>query len=571
MPLLKESNQNSELDKRIQAAISDADSSKKNEVRDTLFQFLQEAAVTEHLLAMQYLFACFSMKKYPEEFSDYKAGADPDSEQGKINSVRLAQLEIMRRWEANMLMVSREEMTHLCYVMNLLAIIDKPPYLFRPNFPVPPDKFPLQKPVNLMPFSRAAVEVFRYWEKPSHIPVPDPLHEASVPEHIRKLFTINAPTADVSGLPEDQHELNYQEEAMKYFLDVVTGKADPVISRKTGDPLTQGSQFNSIEKLYQYIKVFFYYGLKYNIFEGMNMERIVDEHYGFNMNLDPLVLGQYDDYVEQAIQQIIEEGEGVGGIPPPLGSHFWVYQTILDEFDINGKGGVPFSPGLPVIWNPTLGAAADRHLVNTMEEGHTALIKVTNPIARDAMELFNLCYNTVIGMLNGFFSRYSIDQTTGIHPPQVNAYFQTAFYPFMTMIFRPLGELICRLPVDAGEKPEPGKLPLRTAGPEFFMDVNQLDASGRMAHTQVIHDLAHYMKAFKEMEGRAKKLADDCKAQGYHVANYGQPDARDFDVCFNYLVECFHRIGQNFQAYWEGKMVAPVSSKGFQNYSSTFN
>jgi hypothetical protein len=201
----------------------------------------------------------------------------------------------------------------------------------------------------------------------------------------------------------------------------------------------------------------------------------------------------------------------------------------------------------------------------------TAVTKIDNQVAVKAMKLFDQAYNTMVKMLYGFFAKYEIDQTTGIHPPEVNAYFQTAFYPFMTNIIRPLGELICRLPANENYKPVAGKVPDFCAGPDFLFNIDQLNQLSQIKVTKAFSSLDSYLNAFLEMKVAAYDLATLCQQRGYHVAYYKQPDARDFDVCFKYLSENFERIGKNFEAYWKGQMVAPVSSKGFQNYSSTFN
>ena len=58
-------------------------------------------------------------------------------------------------------------------------------------------------------------------------------------------------------------------------------------------------------------------------------------------------------------------------------------------------------------------------------------------------------------MLDGFFALYNFDSTLQIHPPRVNAFFRTAFYPWMTMVMRPLGESLTRLPAFDDYKPFP--------------------------------------------------------------------------------------------------------------------
>ncbi|GAA0877250.1 hypothetical protein GCM10009119_02180 [Algoriphagus jejuensis] len=555
-----------QLSPKLHQKLQSLDQTAKDELTDLIYDLLKQASTTEHLLAMQYLFSCFTMKKYPEEFEDYLPDS-PDPAQQRINQIRLAQVEKIRRWEANILMVSREEMGHLCYDMNLLAILGKDPYLFRPNFPVPAESFPLSKPVNLMPFSQAATEIYRFWEKPDHLPLPDPKWAEDLPAHIKPLYSM--PHLDPVPFDPDVAE----KEALDFLSDFLEGTADGDQLNKVKRPLQYGSFFNSIEKLYTFIKLYLLLGLKYKILEGKNMERIVDEHYGFNIVLNPLVLGQFEGYVEETIDQIIQEGEGVWGIPPTLGSHFWVFQTILESMAKEEKEtGLPFAPALPVIWNPSYVTPPEFHLSTPGTCTQTSVTApVTNEVAIAAMQLFNQAYQVMIRMLSGFFGHYEIDQTTGIRPPQVNAYFQTAFYPFMTNVIRPLGEMICRLPADEGFVPNGGKVPNRCAGPDFLIPVDQLNEGSIKEMTVPFSELQDYLDAFEKMRISALKLSEACKTRGYHMAFYQQPDARDFDVSFTYLAEHLERISKNFAAYWTGQMVAPVSSRGFQNYSSTFN
>jgi hypothetical protein len=236
------------------------------------------------------------------------------------------------------------------------------------------------------------------------------------------------------------------------------------------------------------------------------------------------------------------------------------------------ESGLPFEPALPVVWNPTYTKQHDRHLINSIPDmPSNATYPITNQVAIEAMELFNEAYTTMIRMLSGFFGHYEIDQTTGIRPPQVNAYFQTAFYPFMTNVIRPLGEMICRLPADENFVPDGGKVPDRCAGPDFLFDISQFDSCGIEEAIKPYEDVNKYLIDFESMKQRALNLKNQCEQRGYHMAFYKQDDARDFDVSFAYLAENFERIGKNFAAYWNAEMVAPISSKGFQNYSNNFN
>ncbi len=561
-----------ELGKELRAQLAQADDTLKDILLGGLSGLLSKAAMVEHLLAMQYLFASFSMKKYLEEFEDYDPGSS-DPQQQKINRLRLAQLEAIRRWDARMLFVARQEMTHLAFVQNLYAILGDEPYLFRPNFPVPASEYPFGKPLNLMPFSRHALEVFRYWEKPDTIHLPDPFRLAGVPDPIRHL------AAQVPH-PQKAEPLKVEKARYEALLLIQSLIRDPYGSQNKEEEETWVPAAHSIEELYAYISSFFELLLDMRFIEGKNLDRVVNEHFGFNIEMEPVVEGKYNEYVQKIISQIIEEGEGAGGVPPPLGSHFWVYQTLLDELnELEAQGeGLSFDPSLPVVFNPTTTNSPEHHLVDIPKKGENteqfAVYQVTNPVAIKAMDLFNDAYNVLINMLYGFFNQYSIDQTTGIRPREVNAFFRSSFYPFMTMVIRPLGEMVCRLPADAGYVPAPGqRVPPRTAGPNFFFNVGHGadNEAAKKAVTRSIQSKEEYIQAFNRMADLADALAQDCIDAGYHMATYGQPDARDFDTRFRYLAENFRRIALNFNAYWDGTMIAPIPSKGFQNFSDSFN
>src|SRR5271168_1792878 len=82
-----------------------------------LIQVLGIASELEHNLMCQYLFAAYSLKRYPHE---------------GLSSV---QLDTARSWGARITMVARQEMEHLGFVMNLRSAIGASPYFKRPNFP----------------------------------------------------------------------------------------------------------------------------------------------------------------------------------------------------------------------------------------------------------------------------------------------------------------------------------------------------------------------------------------------------------------------------------------------------
>lgn len=536
-------------------------SSQKNDIvkalKERLNAYLTEAAEIEHLLAMQYLYASFSMKKFPEEFDDYDSANA--FEKGGKNLLRLKQIESIRRWEAKILYVSRQEMEHLNLVQNLLAILDCEPFLYRPNYPVSKNENPLGDSINLMPFSKEALEIFRYWEKPDHLNLKSPFNEGA-PKGIKKLYSTQVNNGKAFN----------EENATKLAWEDIFNTVNSI--GKTSD-----AEVDSIEQLYTIIRVYFYFLLKYKLIEGANLNRIVEEHFGFNMTLDSIVEGKYFEYVDAVITQIMEEGEGVWGVPPSLDSHFTVFQEILDEFIELQKEDITFDASLPVPWNPTISKESHYHAFSLPPMGKThdansPYYNVTNPVAIEAMDIYNGAYNVLVKMLHGFFKFYSIDYTTGIRPPVPNAFFSTAFYPFMTMVMRPLAEVICRLPADKNYVPIDGKVPPKTAGPNFFLEIAHNSTLDEInVQFQVSNDMNYFMDIFNDLAKRCSALSKECTKMGYHIANYKVEDARDFDVRLSYLAENFERIGQNFQNYWEGKIVAPIPSKNFQNFNNTYN
>jgi hypothetical protein len=89
------------------------------ETREELAHALSAAAELEHGLLLQYLFAAYSLEKFPAPATKLSA----------------AQADQCRLWERRILGVARDEMRHLGTVCNLLSAIGESPQFRRPNFP----------------------------------------------------------------------------------------------------------------------------------------------------------------------------------------------------------------------------------------------------------------------------------------------------------------------------------------------------------------------------------------------------------------------------------------------------
>jgi hypothetical protein len=87
---------------------------------------LRLASELEHQLMCQYLFAVYSMRRYPyERFNPYTFE----------EVLTAAELERVRRWAMKITLIARQEMEHLGLALNLLSSIGGTPSFSRPNFP----------------------------------------------------------------------------------------------------------------------------------------------------------------------------------------------------------------------------------------------------------------------------------------------------------------------------------------------------------------------------------------------------------------------------------------------------
>ena len=122
------------------------------DTREELINALHEASEIEHGLMIQYLFGALSLKKTIQE------------------GLSAPQAQLVRRWEALILSVARDEMGHLGTVCNLLSAIGAPPRFTRPNFPKVTGYYPFA--FDLVPFSDDALYRFQVFELPRGLPLP---------------------------------------------------------------------------------------------------------------------------------------------------------------------------------------------------------------------------------------------------------------------------------------------------------------------------------------------------------------------------------------------------------------
>lgn len=340
--------------------------------RNRLARLLAVASRLEHALTCQYLFAAFSMKRTVAE-----------------GGVTYHQLERMRNWEAELLLIARQEMEHLGLTFNLRTAIGE-----APSFEVAP--FPFRETVedipldhDLQPFCFHIMLGFADMEMPDRLQKTSPYYSflaKEVPEFAPdRVDAIARLYAEIHGLMKD-----LPEEIL--FIG------------------PQGAQLDTPD-----------------IFPGAIR--------GLNLGNGPAYQVQLNkvsnrDTALQVIDQITTEGEGThdeGG----AGSHFARVMDILIELNQLQNADPDFAPSRAVVPNPSLDGAANSTMVR-------------HPFARDVMTLFELAYETMLLALSRFFAFPPDDRD------EMFALQQVAFFPMMTTIIRPLGELLTLLPSGTG-------------------------------------------------------------------------------------------------------------------------
>jgi hypothetical protein len=248
-----------------------------------LAELLSEAAELEHGLMCQYLFAAFSLKREPDE------------------GVTWAQLEQMRRWEASIMLVARQEMEHLGLVNNILTAIGEAPYFNRPNFPLGPRHYPIHIPFKLERLTLPAVRRFVEFEMPRRLDAADEARLGAVGIEQGRFETIGQLYDEALALLQqlDSPELWIGPPSAQF----VTTEIIPV-------PL-RGISLPPNAKLYD-----------------IQLDAVTDLATATSV-----------------IDRILEEGEGTP-TPSPT-SHFARFLTIAEELAAAG-----FDPARPVLENP---------------------------------------------------------------------------------------------------------------------------------------------------------------------------------------------------------------------------
>jgi hypothetical protein len=302
----------------------------------------------------------------------------------------------VQRWRKRISHIATQEMLHMALVQNLLSAIGGAPHLSRPNFPHPATHYPAGVRLALLPFSEEALRHFMFLERPEGM---------------------------------DLHD--------SYGL-VAYGRAAPAMQAidivpRPQDFATVGHLYRSIEAGIAHLADKF--GERW-LFVGPPRAQATGQYFGW-----PELVAVTDVASAQlAIDEILEQGEGPRG--EWRDAHFGQFVEILDEFEQLRAANRAFHPVRPVV---PLNVRPSEH--------DTAVPLVTDPLTARVMDMFNVCYEILLAILQRFFAHTEETdaQLKALADASVNLMFQA---------IKPLGDLVTTLP--AGPD-----YPGRTAGPSF--------------------------------------------------------------------------------------------------------
>ena len=206
------------------------------------------------------------------------------------------------------------------------------------------------------------------------------------------------------------------------------------------------------------------------------------------------------DSALRAIDLIVEQGEGATTHQQDPGnpSHFEVFTTMLADLQGRTDG---LAPARAVVSNPCLYA----------REGATVL---TDSGARLVAQLFQDAYNTMLFMLVRLFAHVNESEE------ELTELRNAAFFPFMTMVIRPMSEILTALPSGVAGL---------NAGPVFEVDPG-------------LDFLPHRTAAWVMLSERIHQHAQDASVCAGHYGSDG-PGPR-----LTYIAESLALMAQRFDS-----------------------
>ena len=412
--------------------MADATNTPPPSLRNLLVYLLREAAEIEHQLMIQYLYAAFSMKKYPDK------------------TCTPAQYEAVRRWQSTVYMVARQEMEHLALVNGMLTAIGAEPFFDRQNIPLQfsyylgrslkegkslPDQ-PCDIPFMFERFNLPVIQRFVCFESPSLETLRE--HGDPIPAWC---FSCEGQYPSTSMGERLRGEVR---DRPLLFPLAATRIPDELLAEAREEMAKLGANLRSvsdgtlrpgtIQELYDWVEdLFRFLASRWNLYTG-NPNQQVFVPVEYQINVFPIT--DLPTTV-QALKLIVEEGEGIDA-PPDFQSHFLRFFDVHDQLVALLARDPLFDPSLPVPVNPS-GSS------------------ISNPFAQDLFALFNYTYATLVLLLTALYADFK-PQANQSYPFFSSALQENAFGPMMTMLLRPMAEIMAYTASGDGE---------HTTGPSF--------------------------------------------------------------------------------------------------------
>jgi hypothetical protein len=369
-----------------------------------------------------------------------------DFEPGGDEARQRVTLDRVRPWISQVNMIARQEMEHLGIATNLLSALGAGPWFEHPPFPLPAHAALVGAPLCLERFGESSVRRFIWYERPSYL-------------------TPSFPATPCGGVSLERKHVPHPAE-------VALG-------------------ITSIQELYDEISTAFTSLPPAEVFQGNTDLQMGAANFGFRVEM-MTVTNQLE--ATAAIQKILEQGEGIGDQPLHSDSHFQRFTSILEGLEASAAEMPGFSPALPVVSNPALKPHPNGLPVSV----------ITDPAAVQVMRFFNRTYHTMLVLLKAYFATYS---STGTPEPRPQAaLFYAAFFPLMTMMVRPLGEIVARMPAGADYPGQNAGVTFEVEGPVeseyepawFNKRLGELAATARRLHGVVPARLQPDMQSLHE-------------------------------------------------------------------------
>jgi hypothetical protein len=310
--------------------------------RHRLVALLTEAAELEHALMCQYLYAALSMKRRVEE------------------GVTWHQLELMRRWEASIMLVARQEMEHLGLVCNLLTAIGEAPWLTRPNLPLSKRHYDLEVRLEFERLTEETLTRFVLLE------IPDTDLEPAEREQLARVLGENIDPQRYQTIGRLYDEIGQLITQLGEELFIGPPGAELATTDVIPVPL-RGISLPTTARIYD-----------------VELVPVTDVASALAV-----------------VAQIIEEGEGTPVNSPT--SHFNRFLTVLEELKGERKHDPHFDPARAVTAHPDVHGIKD-------------------PRTRRVSQLFDDAYGTLLLLLVRFFA-HSDESTADLTGLQRAAFF----------------------------------------------------------------------------------------------------------------------------------------------------